>query len=39
MMLRIFESSAYAVTFIAVGLTFFECFMSANYLLTLAITQ
>ena len=38
MMLRIFESSAYVVIFFVVGLTFFECFMSVNHLLTLAIT-
>ncbi len=36
MMLRIFESSVCTMTFAAVGLTFFECFVSTNWLLTLA---
>jgi len=36
MMLRIFESSFFVVAFVAVGLTVFECFMSADFLLTLA---
>ncbi len=39
MMLRIFESSIYMVTFVAVGLTIFECFLSTSYLLTFAIAQ
>ena len=36
MILNIFESSVYTMTFAAVGLTFFECFISTNWLLTLA---
>jgi len=36
MMIRIFENSVFAVAFVAVGLTVFECFMSADLLLTLA---
>jgi len=38
MILRILESSAYTMTFAAVGLTFFECFISTNWWLTLATT-
>lgn len=35
MVSRILEGSVYAVTFGAVGLTFYDCFMSANCMLAL----
>ena len=38
MMLRIFESSVYVMTFAAVGVTCFECFVSTNGWLILAAT-
>jgi hypothetical protein len=38
MMLKIFEGGVYAVAFMVVGLTIFECFMSANCLWTFALT-
>jgi hypothetical protein len=36
MILRIFESSVYTLTFAAVGVTFFDSFVSAGWWLTLA---
>ncbi len=38
MMLNIFESSIYTMTFAAVGVTFFDSFVSTNWLVTLAAT-
>jgi len=36
MMLNIFESSIYTMTFAAVGVTFFDSFVSTHWWLTLA---